>query len=211
MTSPVKPRGPLLDHLDEIEARCSEGELTLKMIFSIFGNEGHYVLIFFLILPFLQPIPMLGLSTPIGILIGLVAYFAYLKRPPVIPKRWENKTLPASTVLKIAESSEFVFAKVSFMIRPRWKFFFSGSYRKINALLIILNAALLSLPLPIPFSNAVPAWMVLFQALGHLKEDGFFILLSYVQTILCLVFFGLLGIGFISGMDNLLETKNFWQ
>lgn len=48
-------------------------------------------------------------------------------------------------------------------------------------ILLILNSILLALPLPIPFSNALPAWMIFFQALGHLEEDGFFIVLSYYR------------------------------
>lgn len=38
----VKRRGPLLDHLDEIEKQCATGEITLKKIFSIFGHDSHY-------------------------------------------------------------------------------------------------------------------------------------------------------------------------
>jgi hypothetical protein len=75
-------------------------------------------------------------------------------------------------------------------------------------MLLILNAILLALPLPIPFSNAIPAWMILFQALGHLEEDGFFIVLSYIQTAICLIYFGLLAFGVSSGIE-LLGAKEF--
>ncbi len=204
-----KRRGPLLDHLDAIEAECSKGEIALKTIFNIFGIDGHYVLIFFLILPFLQPIPLFGLSTPFGLLIALVAYFAYRRRPPVIPKRWENKKLPGPTVLKIAEGSERVFEKLAFILYPRWKQFFKEPFRMISSVLLIFNAILLALPLPIPFSNAFPAWMILFQALGHLEEDGFFILLSYIQTVACLIYFGFLAFGVSSGID-FLGNMEFW-
>lgn len=202
-----KRRGPLLDHLDEIEAQCAQGEITLKTIFSIFGNDGHYVLIFFLILPFLQPIPLFGLSTPFGILIAIVSYLSYLKRPPFIPKRWELKRLPGPTVLKIAEGSERVFEKLACILHPRWKNFFKGPFRITNSILLILNAILLALPLPIPFSNAIPAWMILFQALGHLEEDGFFIVLSYIQTAICLIYFGLLAFGVSSGIEFLVAKE----
>jgi len=194
VNKPIR-RGPLLDHLDEIEAQCSQGEITLKSIFKIFGNDSHYLLIFFFILPFLQPIPLFGLSTPIGIVIAVVAYFAYRKKPPILPKRWENKKLPASTVLKIAEGSERVFEKLSFILQPRWKYLFKPPFRTANSLIIIASAILLALPLPIPFSNAVPAWVILFQTLGHLEEDGLLIIISYVQTLVCLVFFGFLAFG----------------
>ncbi len=205
----VKRRGPLLDHLDEIEKKCVTGEVSLKIIFNIFGNDGHYLLIFFLILPFLQPIPLFGLSTPFGILIAIVAYFSYLGRPPFVPKRWEDKKLSGPTVLKIAEGSERVFEKISFMLHPRWESFFKGPFLIVNIMLLILNAILLALPLPIPFSNAMPAWMILFQALGHLEKDGLFIVLSYLQTAICLVYFAILVLGVETGWQHLMPFLSF--
>jgi hypothetical protein len=53
-------RGPLLDHLDALEARCEKGDLSLQDVLDTFGVDGHYVIIAFLIIPFLQPIPLLG-------------------------------------------------------------------------------------------------------------------------------------------------------
>ncbi|MFN8944791.1 MAG: exopolysaccharide biosynthesis protein, partial [Pseudobdellovibrionaceae bacterium] len=143
------------------------------------------------------------LSTPFGILIGFVGLMSFLNRPPSLPRRWENKKLPSSTVLKIAESSERVFEKLAFILHPRWKQFFRGPFRMISALLLILNAILLALPLPIPFSNAMPAWVILFQALGHLEEDGLFVVLSYLQTAVCLIYFGALAFGISSGIEFL--------
>jgi hypothetical protein len=198
-------RGPLLRHLDGIEAQCVQGDVTLKTIFSILGDEGHYVLIFFLILPFLQPIPLVGLSTPFGLLIAVVGYFAYVKRPALIPKRWEQHRLPHSTVLKIAEGSEYIFEKLSFLFHPRWKLFFGGPFRIANTILLILNAILLALPLPIPFSNAIPAWGILFQALGHLEEDGVLIALSYIQALFCLAFFASIVFGLGSSLEFLVQ------
>jgi hypothetical protein len=76
-------------------------------------------------------------------------------------------------------------------------------------ILLILNSILLALPLPIPFSNALPAWMIFFQALGHLEEDGFFIVLSYLQTAICLVYFVFLVLGVESGWQHLLPFLSF--
>jgi len=194
-------RGPLLDHLDELEAKCLKGDPTLKEIFEVFGPDGHFVLILFMILPFLQPIPMLGLSTPFGLLIAFVACLAYLRKPPWIPNAWAQKKVAAKTVSRIAEGSERIFEKLAFLIHPRWNFLFKGIFRPINTGLLIANAILLALPIPVPFSNAIPAWMILFQTLGSLEEDGLFIILSYLQTVLCLVYFFLLAKGLGAGFE----------
>jgi len=188
-------RGPLLKHLDELERICSEGPVSLARISEVFGKEGHYLLIFFFILPFLQPIPLLGLSTPFGLIIAAVTYFAAMGKPPMIPAKWASKELPGSTVLKIAESSEKVVEKLSSFIHPRLSFLFMRPYKNLNSGILIVNAILLALPLPIPFSNAMPAWAVLFQALAHLEEDGALIILSYIQTLVCVIYFVALGLG----------------
>ncbi|MFY7929403.1 MAG: exopolysaccharide biosynthesis protein [Oligoflexus sp.] len=198
-----KSRGPLLNHLDAIEERCLQGDPRLQDILKIFGPDGHYVLILFFILPFLQPIPLFGLSTPFGLLIAVIAVFAYLRKPAWIPARWGDRSLKGSTVKRIAEGSERIFEKLGFLLHPRLKYLFQGPFRLINVSLVVLNAVLLALPLPIPFSNTLPAWMILFQTLAHLEEDGAFIIASYVQTLLCLVYFGLILLGIGTGIEFL--------
>lgn len=198
-----KKRGPLLKYLDELEAKCSERDLTLKEILEVFGSDGHYVLLTFFIIPFTQPVPMLGLSTPFGVMIAIVAIFAYLKKPPWLPKRWEAKTVSAKTVAKIAEGVEKVFEKISKILKPRMGAFFKEPFRFLNVLLIVINSLLLALPLPIPFSNALPAMAILMQGLAHLEEDGFFIVLSYVQTVACFIYFFFIFKGVDSGLEFL--------
>lgn len=198
-----KGRGPLIDHLDEIEERCLNGDLSLQEIFDIFGADGHYVLITFLILPFLQPIPLLGLSTPFGILIMSVGVLAYLRKPPWIPKNWAQKRISAKTVSKIAEGSEKVFEKLTKILHPRMKFLFQGPFSTLNAVLIVLNAFLLALPLPIPFSNAIPSWAIALLALAQLEEDGLFVILSYLASLGCLIYFFSLVKGVEKGLGFL--------
>ena len=68
-------------------------------------------------------------------------------------------------------------------------------------ILLITNAVLLALPLPIPFSNAIPAWMILLQSLAHLEKDGLFIILPYVQTAVCVFYFLILAKGVGAGLN----------
>ncbi len=182
-------RGPLLDRLDELEEKCKSQDPSLQDIVDLFKIDGHYVLILFLIIPFLQPIPLFGLSTPFGILIGLVAVFAFYKKTPWIPKIWGLKRIPSKTVSLVAEGSERVFEKLSFLFKPRWKFFLRGPFRSLNTGVIVFSAFLLALPLPIPFSNTMPAWAILFQSLAYLEDDGALVIISYLQVVATVIFF----------------------
>ncbi len=78
--------------------------------FSTPGEEGHAVLILFLCLPFLQPIPIPGLSTPLGFLVAVVALFLYLRRPPWLPKKFEDLKISSDVVIKISELAEKIWS-----------------------------------------------------------------------------------------------------
>lgn len=193
-------KGPLLLRLKHIEDRCEKGPMTFQEIFEIFGPQGHHLFLLFLILPFLQPLPLLGLSTPFGFLIGLIGLFAYLRKLPLIPKFIANKYIPVNICLKITKGVEYVFNKISFLIHPRMNFLFNEPFRSLNYFLFLIAAILLILPVPIPLSNAFPAWLILFQTIARLERDGFFMLLSYVQAILCTIYFSGIVIGIAAAL-----------
>jgi hypothetical protein len=51
------------------------------------------------------------------------------------------------------------------------------------------NALLMSLPLPIPFTNLLPAYTILFLEIGLLESDGLFILFGYAMATATTIFF----------------------
>jgi hypothetical protein len=54
---------------------------------------------------------------------------------------------------------------------------------------------LLCLPLPVPFTNTVPAVTVGLFALSMLGKDGHFFLAAIVMFVVTIGFFGALGVG----------------
>lgn len=199
-----KKISPLQEHLLVLEEECKKGDLTLSQLFQVFGNDSHYVIILFLVLPFLQPVPLFGLSTPFGFLISVVAWLSFIKKPPYVPNRWKQKLLPKEIVLKIAVGFTALFDKISFLIHPRWGFLIGGPFRAINTLIVIWNCFLLALPLPVPFTNTGPACAIFCMALAILEEDGLFILLSYLFSVLTVIYFALIAGGVKSGLSILL-------
>lgn len=189
------PRSAFLDQLDAVKAKGFSDKVNLKEIFDTFGDDGHFLLILFMIMPFLQPIPLVGLSTPFGILIAMAAAKALFGRPPWLPKRWAERPITMTTVTKILGGAEWIHLKIGGLFRRRLALFLRGGFRVVNVLLIILNGMILALPLPIPFSNTFPAWAIGFVTIGILEKDGLFVLLSYVQALLCLGYFVMLGVG----------------
>lgn len=184
--------------MDLLQEEASKGDLTLKRVFQLLGEEGHAMLVLFFCLPFMQPIPIPGLSTPLGILISVVAFFLYLQKPPWLPKRFENLRISSEVVIKVSEVAERIWTYVSRIVKERLTFFHDfWFFRMFNLLVFVCNAALLSLPLPIPFSNTVPAVGIILCAIGHMEKDGIFILFSYLWCLIVASFFATLAMGAI--------------
>lgn len=176
--------------MDLLQEEASRGDLTLRRLFDLLGEEGHAMLMLFLCLPFLQPIPMPGLSTPLGLLIAVVAVFLYLDRAPWLPKKYENLTISREVILKVSNIAEKIWLRVSKIIRTRMTIFHDNSvFRILNLFVFVGNGVLLALPLPIPFSNTFPTIAIILSAVGHLERDGLFIFLSYFWCILVAGFF----------------------
>ncbi|WP_374028772.1 exopolysaccharide biosynthesis protein [Bdellovibrio bacteriovorus] len=184
--------------MDLLQAEAAQEDLTLHRIFFLMGEEGHAILMLFLCLPFLQPIPIPGLSTPLGILIALVAFFLFRRRPPWVPKRFENLKISAEVVTKVSEVAEKIWGYASRIVKSRWVFFHDHwFFRIINLIVFVVNSMLLALPLPIPFSNTVPVVAIILCAIGHMERDGIFILFSYFWCLIVASFFATLALGAI--------------
>ncbi|MGZ3775029.1 MAG: exopolysaccharide biosynthesis protein [Pseudobdellovibrionaceae bacterium] len=188
-------KSQLIAAMDLLQEKASTEDLTLRRIFELLGEEGHALLIIILCLPFVQPIPIPGLSTPLGLLISLVAVFLYLNKPPWMPKRYEKLKIPGSVLIKISKVSEKIWSYIAHLVKERMTFFHDHwFFRLINMLLFVSNGILLALPLPIPFSNTIPVIGILICAIGHTEKDGVLILLSYLWCLVVIFFFAALAI-----------------
>ena len=83
--------------------------------------------------------------------------------------------------------------------------FDAPSIHRFLGILIAIHGFLLALPLPVPFSNALPAWMVFFSALTVLFASRRLFFLSMATLTVNLAFWaGLLVAGFW-GSHSLVE------
>lgn len=180
--------------MDLLQEEASRGDLTLHRVFELLGEEGHGMLILFLCLPFLQPIPIPGLSTPLGVLVALVAIFLYQNKPPWVPKRYEHLKISAHLLLKVSNVAEKIWVYISRIVRTRLEFFHDNwFFRIVNLLVFVVNAVLLAMPLPIPFSNTIPVIAIILCAIGHMEKDGLLIFISYLWCFVVASFFTVLA------------------
>jgi hypothetical protein len=176
--------------IETIHKKAEHVDITLGEIVALFGERGHSIIILFFCLPFLQPVPLPGLSTPFGVLIAIVSFLLYLHKPPWIPRKLRSIRVPHKILLVITEVAHKIWDKVEWLLSPRLYFLQKGGWRLLNFLLIAGNGILLALPLPIPFSNMIPALAILVNSFGQLEEDGVAIFVSYVIGFFSMLYFG---------------------
>lgn len=156
--------------------------MTVDELHGALKGRGIAMLLMLLALPFCF-IPIPGLSTPFGFAIMVIGIRIAGRKTPWLPQFILRRTLSADqlqTVLKSALRLAKVMEKV---VRPRWYFLhhWPGS-RTIIGVNIAAGGALLLLPLPIPFSNTLPAWAIVFLTAGMMERDGFVVLVGHILT-----------------------------
>jgi len=195
-----------LETLERLHQRSLERGLKLQEILDILGDKSHGLLLIFICLPFVQPIPLPGLSTPMSFVIIAISYFGLKNKKPWIPIRWQEKEISSALLLKMTEVAQWGWVKLEKVIAPRWGFVFRNRPAQVfNFVIIVLSAILLALPLPIPMSNKVSAIPILLNALGQLEEDGILVVLSYLGFIFAVAFHISVGAGAMTGWDYIVQ------
>jgi hypothetical protein len=169
-------RSKLLSSLDAVKTLPV---ITLGAIVEHMESEALLILCLVSILPFMQPIPIPGVSS----LLGLIVFFQGLGMvfwgKPLLTKKMKMAVISHERFEKIfhvAEKFEKYASKLSAFKHPVAA---SRGSHILAGISIILSAAFLSLPLPIPFSNLIPALSIALLCLGLLEEDIILILCGH--------------------------------
>lgn len=141
--------------------------------------------------------PLPGLSLLLGLVIAMLAVRIAFGGKPRLPAFLGNRKLPMK-VRKVILGGGYKLCRLlerfSRPRRTRWMTW--RATRTAHALLIVVLALLLALPLPpFPFlgSNALPGYAIILMAASMMEEDGALIWTAYAACLANLVYFSLLG------------------
>lgn len=192
--------------LDEIQKELPDENISLKELINVMSGEGLQFMIIILIAPFLIPASIPGSSTPFGILIILLE-IAYLNNKSLyIPDFIGKYEISKENVLKLFDIIKKALGYVEKISKPRGKLSSKKYVLKINAVVNIILAFLLFLPLPIPFTDFVPATSMLLLAVSTLEHDSYLMILGYVAAILTVIYFS--SVGYV-GIEIIRLTLNY--
>lgn len=172
-----------------------KGPLTIKEILRVLPGKGRSLILVLLCIPFCQPLQIPGLSMPFGFLIAFLGLRTLLVKRIWLPKSILEKKISSSHFNKISNTVLKLDRKIKPWVHPRllWMCHFK-LLERLNGLIIIVMGLLLALPLPVPLSNMSAAWSICFISIGMLEDDGVFVLVGYIISLITLIFFLVMGV-----------------
>ena len=183
----------LSEELEDVLHLASGETVTAQVLIDHLSTRGHALLAFFLALPFLQPVPLLGLSTPVGSAIAVLGVLMALGRPPWLPRTWLRRNLKSAHVVRVVRTGQGLLRRIERFIKPRGLWFHRHRWaRPIAGIAIAISGAELALPLPIAFTNTLPALVIATTAVAMLEEDAILAAVGWVLFVLTLGVFGLI-------------------
>jgi len=138
-------------------------------------------------LPFLQPVPTPGLSTPVGLLLLLLGLQVGGGSSSLrLPRFVADAPVSPRVAEAIAGAAIPFFRFTERWTRPRWPWL--SQRRPAIGATIACMALVLMLPIPLPFSNSLSAGPIALFALGLLEDDGIFIGAAFAASALGLLY-----------------------
>jgi hypothetical protein len=170
----------LLTALDQIKDMDT---ITLGQVVDRIEGEALLILCLIAILPFMQPIPIPGLSSILGLIVLLQGVGMVVFGKPLLTKKLRMVVISHEkfeVIHRAATKFSNLISKISAFKHPLVA---SRPSHIISGISIILSSAFLSLPLPIPFSNLIPAMSIFLICIGLLEEDIVLILMGHGITL----------------------------
>jgi hypothetical protein len=188
--------------LERTAASLGSGDVTLRALLREVGDHGPLLLCALLTIPFLLPVSIPGVSTVFGLAIILLGLGVAANRLPWLPGVIMDRGLDAARLKPVLERGIGLVERIETVIGRRLEGLTDGSaMNRLNGLAIVAAGVLLMFPLGlVPFSNTLPAFSILFLALGMTQRDGAFVLAGYGMLAATIVYFSVLGwLVFVAG------------
>jgi hypothetical protein len=142
-----------------------------------------------------------GVSGIIGVLLMIPAFQMILARKaPFFPGIVARRRIPKARLARLIARINPILRRIERVVRPRWPTPFEATKRSVGFLVLLLAATLLA---PIPFSNIVPALVIVLLSFAYLEEDGIALCLALAAALVSLAAVAAIVWATIRGIDFL--------
>lgn len=159
-------------------------QVTLADVLELAGERTFGFLLVLLALPSALPVPAAGYSVPFGLVMFLLAVQLIAgAKTPWLPSRIVNHSIPLSRVQGFVKSGIPWMQRIEQFSKPRLTTVCTSRLgRAVIGLAIALMA--ISMMIPIPGTNTLPAMGIFVTGFGLLDDDG---AISLSGLVLCLM------------------------
>lgn len=202
------PELSLGEQLRGIIDRLPEDGVSLGSLLDVFGDEGLLLLTALMVLVFLVPVSIPGVSTVFGAAILMVGISRLTGRALWLPRRLRERELPGRRVrAALVAGLKWVqrFERISRPHRLR-RLAEQRGWLVVGNLAFISAALLLMAPLSfLPFSNTLPGIALLLYSIGFIQRDGGAVLAGHLAQLVSVIYFGAVFAGGGAALGALLS------
>lgn len=189
---------------DHIHDTISIGEIK-----AVLHERGFGILLMIFSLPMAIPILPPGFALLPGLPITFFAVqMMFGQDVPWLPKWIERQKIKRKTLAKIVEIAAPKLRKIESFLRVRFAIASSKKGERLIGLICLFCA--ISIIIPLPATNMVPALGISLMSLGLLSKDGIFICIGMLVGLIGSIFGFLITIVFIvagmSGVSKIIHT-----
>jgi hypothetical protein len=173
---PLTERAPPTAHrrASEVLRAAAEGSnaeyISIREIVDAFGERAFGFVIILFSLPNCVPAPP-GVLSIFGVPVFLFAVQMALGRhKPWLPRKILDKQFKRADLVSVLDKAAPKLAMVERLLKPRATFLFSPLMDRLFGIFVALLA--LSVILPLPGTNYLPAFATVFLAMALIEEDG---------------------------------------
>lgn len=146
--------------------RDAPDEVSLEWIIAHLHERSFGIVMLLIALVGLVP----GISPLAAIMLAIPAVQMMRARSePVLPRRLATRRLSKARLGRILARVIPVLRWLERLVRPRWPTPFEATKRVVGFVMLLLGATLLA---PVPFSQVIPALVIVLLAFAFLEEDG---------------------------------------
>ena len=200
---PLSSDARLSDTLDVLSSGCAGERISFDHLTSTLGDKCYAGLLFLLAAPNILPTPP-GASAVLGIpLILLSAQLMLGLRRPWFPGFMLRRGISTDKFAKVGGRLEPLTRRAEGLLSRRLDMLTGLIGRRVIGLVCLLLS--ITLALPIPFGNVVPAAAIALFALGLLARDGWAVLAGIAATIASAAIVAGVGYGAVEAGGWLLD------
>ncbi len=190
--SPERRRKPGFSHqLKQAEAIAAGPKVKVSELEKHFSGRAFASIIAILCLPFLQPVPVPGLSVAFGLVIALLGARLIVGRAEALPGFLSRREINGTKFRRVLSGAQVLFHRLDPLFRRRLQLLVVPPLGRLVGVGCVLGGVAMALPLPpvVLFSNGLPAFGVLLLCLGWIERDGLFVLCGHVISLATWLYF----------------------